>query len=59
MIYWVGGAIIWLLLFIFLGIHSLRKGHWVMFVLGIFLPLFWLIGALLPRTADARADHDG
>jgi hypothetical protein len=30
----------------------------VMFVLGIFLPLFWLIGALLPRTADARADHE-
>jgi hypothetical protein len=27
---------------------SIRKGHWVMFILGIFLPLFWIIGALMP-----------
>ncbi len=25
-----------------------RKGHWVMFIIGIFIPLFWIIGALLP-----------
>ena len=24
------------------------KGHWIMFILGFFVPLFWLIGALLP-----------
>jgi hypothetical protein len=56
MLYWGLGAVIWVLLFIFLGIRSLRKGHWVMFVIGLFLPLFWFIGALLPRTADARSD---
>ena len=55
MIYWVGGAVVWLLLFIFLGFHSLRKGHWVMFILGFFLPLFWLIGALLPAYGSAPA----
>jgi hypothetical protein len=42
-------AILYLALMIFLGITALRKGHWVMFVIGIFIPLFWLIGALLPR----------
>jgi len=26
-----------------------------MFIIGIFFPLFWLIGALLPPTAAARA----
>ena len=31
-----------------LVIISIRKGHWVMFILGIFLPLFWIIGALMP-----------
>jgi hypothetical protein len=40
---------IYLVLLITLGILSLRKGHWVMFLIGIFIPLFWLIGALLPR----------
>jgi hypothetical protein len=42
-------AAIYLVLLIVLGVLSLRKGHWVMFIIGIFIPLFWLIGALLPR----------
>ena len=42
-------AAIYLVLLIVLGVVSLRKGHWVMFIIGIFIPLFWLIGALLPR----------
>ncbi len=43
------GAVIWLVLLLTLGIISIRKGHWVMFLIGIFIPLFWIIGALLPR----------
>jgi hypothetical protein len=42
-------GVIWLVLLIWLGVRSLRRGHWVMFIVGIFIPLFWLIGALLPR----------
>jgi hypothetical protein len=42
-------AVIYFVLMVTLGIMSIRKGHWVMFIIGIFLPLFWLIGALLPR----------
>jgi hypothetical protein len=49
------GGVIYLVLLLTLGIISIRKGHWVMFILGIFLPLFWLIGALLPPTTPARA----
>ena len=41
-------AAIYLVLIVTLGIISIRKGHWVMFLIGIFLPLFWFIGALLP-----------
>jgi len=40
---------IYIVLLITLGIISIRKGHWVMFLIGIFIPLFWIIGALLPR----------
>lgn len=42
-------AVIYFVLMITLGILSIRKGHWVMFLIGIFLPIFWLIGALLPE----------
>jgi hypothetical protein len=54
---WTTGAIatvgalafvLWIVLFIFLGIRTLRRGHWIMFIVGIFLPLFWIIGALIP-----------
>jgi hypothetical protein len=41
------GAIYFVLL-VTLGIISIRKGHWVMFIIGIFLPIFWIIGALMP-----------
>ncbi len=40
---------IYIVLLITLGIVSIRKGHWVMFLIGLFIPLFWIIGALMPR----------
>lgn len=51
----IGGGILYLILLFTLGFMTLRKGHWVMFIFGIFLPLFWLIGALMPPTAAAEA----
>jgi hypothetical protein len=50
---WFGLAAIYLVLMITLGVLSIRRGHWVMFVVGIFLPIFWLIGAIMP-PAHAR-----
>jgi len=41
-------GVIYLVLLVTLGIVSIRKGHWIMFIIGIFIPLFWIIGALLP-----------
>jgi hypothetical protein len=41
-------AVIYLVLLIWLGIRTLRRGHWVMFLVGIFIPLFWIIGAIIP-----------
>ena len=32
---------------------TFRKGHWILGILGIFFPVFWLIGAILPPTAKA------
>jgi hypothetical protein len=49
--WWTAGAlgVLWLMCLIFLGIRTLGHGHWVMFLVGIALPIFWLVGALLPR----------
>ena len=53
MLLWIGVGLFYVLLLVTLGIVSLRKGHWVMFILGFFFPLFWLIGAMLAPTAAA------
>ena len=47
------GVFFYIVLAITLGVMTLRKGHWVMFIIGIFLPLFWLIGAIMPPTSTA------
>jgi hypothetical protein len=41
------------ILLVTLGIITIRKGHWVMFIIGIFIPLFWIIGALMPPRQPA------
>jgi len=51
---WIFG-IIYFVLLVTLGIVSLRKGHWIMFILGLFIPLFWFIGALIPPVARRQA----
>jgi len=49
------GIFLYIVLLIWLGLSCLRKGHWVMFILGIFLPLFWIIGALIPSARPQAA----
>jgi hypothetical protein len=50
-----GVAVLYLIILFTLGLTTLRKGHWVMFVVGIFLPIFWLIGAVIPRVSSQPA----
>lgn len=51
----IGGGILYLVLLFTLGILAIRKGHWVMFLIGIPFPLFWLIGALMPPKGPQPA----
>ena len=49
--WYVGGgllAVLYVVLLITLGLTTIRKGHWVMFIVGIFIPIFWIIGAVMP-----------
>ena len=41
-------AILYLFLIFTVGLITFRKGHYVLGILGIFLPFLWLIGAFLP-----------
>jgi hypothetical protein len=49
----IGGGILYFVLIVTLGVLTLRKGHWVIFVIGIFLPFLWLLGAILPPRRAA------
>jgi len=49
----IGGlAVVYVLLFLFLGLRSIKHGHWIMFLIGIPLPIFWVIGGLMPPVRD-------
>jgi hypothetical protein len=49
---WIG-VFAYLLALCTLGIVSLAKGHWVMFIVGFVLPPFWLVGAVRSPTGRA------
>ncbi|HTZ62594.1 MAG TPA: hypothetical protein VMB51_00665 [Solirubrobacteraceae bacterium] len=43
-----GLGILYIVLLLVLGLTSIKKGHWIMFLIGIVIPIFWIIGALMP-----------
>ena len=47
------GGVLYFILLVTLGIITIRKGHWVIFIIGIFIPLVWIIGALMPARQPA------
>ncbi len=34
-------GLLYLLVFLILGLRSIKHGHWIMFLIGIPIPLFW------------------
>ena len=40
---------------IYFGLATFRKGHYWMFWIGFFLPILWIIGALIAPTPTAAA----
>lgn len=50
---WVLLGIVYLAVLVTLGVMTFRGGHYVLFVLGFFIPLLWLIGALIAPTEAA------
>lgn len=52
---WIGlGAVVYVILFFWLGIATLRNGHGWLFFFGLFFPLLWIFGAFSgPRSGTA------
>ena len=50
---WIVLVSIYFVALVSLGVMTLRKGHTVLFVVGIFFPLLWVIGALMGPTPRA------
>jgi hypothetical protein len=53
---WVVLGVIYFVALVTLGVATLRKGHYFLFVIGIFFPILWIVGALMgpsPRAASA------
>jgi hypothetical protein len=44
----IGLGILYLVLLFTVMVMSFRKGHWVLGLIGFFIPIAWLIGAILP-----------
>jgi hypothetical protein len=55
--WWIGGGLgvlVYILLLLAFGLGCIQKSRWLLFVLGLFFPLLWIIGALMPaRTQPA------
>jgi len=53
----IGLGILYLVLLFTVAVITFRKGHWVLGLIGIFVPIVWLIGAILPakRGSSHRA----
>ena len=55
MLLWLILATLYLVAVFTLGLATLRKGHTVLFWVGIRFPLLWIVGALMQPTAKAVA----
>jgi len=57
---WIVLAVLYIMLWVTLGMTTLRKGHKALFWFGILFPVLWIAGAIVQPTpavvaADSRA----
>jgi hypothetical protein len=52
---WLILAVVYIALFVTLALRTLRKGHLLLFWVGIIFPVLWIIGAVIAPTRRAEA----
>jgi hypothetical protein len=50
---WILCAVVYVMALVSLGVATLRKGHTALFIVGIFFPLLWIVGAFMGPTPRA------
>jgi hypothetical protein len=58
----IGLGVLYLVLLFTVAVITFRKGHWVLGLIGIFIPILWVLGAILPdkrRHRGARENYWG
>jgi hypothetical protein len=50
---WILLGVLYLTALIMLGVATLRRGHTVLFFVGIIFPILWIVGALIEPTPRA------
>jgi hypothetical protein len=55
LVLWVVLGAVYLAVLITFGAATLRNGHAMMFILGLFFPILWVVGALIEPTPRAAA----
>jgi purine-cytosine permease-like protein len=54
---WIILAVLYITLWVTLGMRTLRKGHTALFWIGIIFPVLWIVGVLMePTPAVAAAE---
>jgi hypothetical protein len=51
---WMGGILLYIVLLFTVCMVCFRKGHTILAVLGIFLPILWFVGAAMSPTESSN-----
>lgn len=52
---WIMLGVLYIALWVTLGLATLRKGHTALFWVGIIFPVLWIVGAIMQPTPDVAA----
>jgi hypothetical protein len=47
----IGGFLLYAVLLLTCGIRTGKRGHPVLFIVGFFVPILWVVGAVLPDNS--------
>jgi hypothetical protein len=52
----VAAFIIYVFLLVYFGLRTIKRGHWVLFILGFFFFPIWIVGGIIPPKGMSRID---
>jgi hypothetical protein len=55
MLLWASLTVLYIIMFVWLGLTTFRRGHTVLGILGFLFPLLWIIGAFTAGPNDEAA----